>query len=243
MASILASLGLRRAPVAGPSRLPTTPLQVRHRGELAPRRVKHRKAFKGRVPVRTGGSIRGTTLTIGDYGVRVKEPVRISAKILQSCETAIVRAIKSVKDAKCYMRVFPHIPVCVKGNETRMGKGKGSFEYWACRCALRVSVADEQQLMANGDRAPVGTVIFEVGGGGIQRQVAHAALRLAQTKLPVVSELIDRTTPARLGHKLVETPMSVGAKQTGPSEEAVRLDEMMAEVDNMGSSSSSRPIP
>jgi len=51
------------------------------------------------------------------------------------------------------MRVFPDIPVCVKGNETRMGKGKGSFEYWACR-------------------VPLGRVVFEVGGGGIREEIA-----------------------------------------------------------------------
>jgi ribosomal protein L16 len=51
------------------------------------------------------------------------------------------------------MRVFPDIPVCVKGNETRMGKGKGSFEYWACR-------------------VPFGRVVFEIGGGGIREEIA-----------------------------------------------------------------------
>jgi len=51
------------------------------------------------------------------------------------------------------MRVFPDVPVCVKGNETRMGKGKGSFEYWACR-------------------VPLGRVVFEVGGGGIREEIA-----------------------------------------------------------------------
>jgi hypothetical protein len=58
-----------------------------------------------------------------------------------------------VKGAEVFMRVFPDIPVCVKGNETRMGKGKGSFEYWACR-------------------VPLGRVVFEVGGGGIREEIA-----------------------------------------------------------------------
>jgi ribosomal protein L16 len=51
------------------------------------------------------------------------------------------------------MRVFPDVPVCVKGNETRMGKGKGSFEYWACR-------------------VPLGRVVFEIGGGNIREEIA-----------------------------------------------------------------------
>jgi hypothetical protein len=55
------------------------------------------------------------------------------------------------------MRVFPDIPVCVKGNETRMGKGKGSFEYWACR-------------------VPLGRVVFEVGGGGIREEIAKQGM-------------------------------------------------------------------
>lgn len=107
------------------------------------------------------------------------------------------------------MRVFPDIPVCVKGNETRMGKGKGSFEYWACR-------------------VPFGRVVFEIGGGGIREEIAkqgmsslsllipsvllgtkrikvnknqadEIALRLAQMKLPVQTEFIHHTAPARLG--------------------------------------------
>lgn len=107
--------------------------QQRTRTELAPRKFKYRKAFKGKPPIRTGGSTVGTTLEHGQYGLRVLEACRLSAKTLHSCETAIKRAIKPTKGAKCYLRVFPDLPVCVKGNETRMGKGKGPFEYWACR--------------------------------------------------------------------------------------------------------------
>lgn len=139
------------APTAGPSSLvrsaprPSSSshpsvLQLRFRGDLAPRRVKYRKAFKGSVPVRTGGSLKGTTLEIGEFGIRTKQPCRLSAKVLKGCETAIKKGLKSVKEAQCYLRVFPQIPVCVKGNETRMGKGKGAFEYWACRCVCCLSL-------------------------------------------------------------------------------------------------------
>ncbi|EGG09178.1 uncharacterized protein MELLADRAFT_28923, partial [Melampsora larici-populina 98AG31] len=155
--------------------------QIRCRGDLAPRKFKYRKAFKGRLPIRTGGSTVATTLEHGDFGLRALEPCRLSAKTLQSCETAIKKAIKSAKGAKCYLRVFPDLPVCVKGNETRMGKGKGPFEFWACR-------------------VPVGRVLFEVGGGRIQKELAFAALQHAKPRLPIKTEFIDRDSKARLGN-------------------------------------------
>lgn len=101
----------------------------------------------------TGGSTKGTTLQLGSYGLRLLSSVRLTAKQLQSAEVAVKRKIKAVKGAECWMRVFPDVPVCVKGNETRMGKGKGAFEYWACR-------------------VPHGKVVFEVGGGGIREEIA-----------------------------------------------------------------------
>lgn len=163
--------------------------QIRNRGDLAPKKFKYRKAFKGSPPIRTGGSIVATTLEHAQFGLRVLEPCRISAKTLQSCETAIKRAIKPIKGAKFYLRVFPDLPVCVKGNETRMGKGKGPFEYWACR-------------------APVGRVLFEVGGGGIQREMAFAALQHAKPRLPVRSEFIDLNSKPRVGSLLIDRPMN-----------------------------------
>lgn len=111
------------------------------------------KRHKGVIPVPIGGSTKGTTLAQGDWGIRIKGiGVRLTAKQLTSAEEAIKRKIKTVKGAKVYMRVFPDIPVCLKvreqhhtsswrgvdkllqGNETRMGKGKGAFEFWATRC-------------------------------------------------------------------------------------------------------------
>jgi ribosomal protein L16 len=85
------------------------------------------------VPIPIGGSLKGTTLAEGAYGLRLLAPARLSAKQLTSAETALKRKLKIIKGAQVFMRVFPDIPVCVKGNETRMGKGKGTFEFWACR--------------------------------------------------------------------------------------------------------------
>lgn len=107
--------------------------QQRWASNLGPRRTKYRKAHKGRVAFPTGGSVKGTTVSQGIYGIRTLEPCRLSATQLSAAETALKRKLKVVRGSQVFMRVFPDVPVCVKGNETRMGKGKGSFEYWACR--------------------------------------------------------------------------------------------------------------
>ncbi|KAK8844797.1 ribosomal protein L16 [Kwoniella newhampshirensis] len=160
----------------------TVSQQVRHRGQLAPRRTKFKKSAKGapgtQIPI--GGSLKGTTLHHGTYGLRACSSTRISAAQLTSCQMAVRRRIKSVKGAQLYLRVFPDIPVCVKGNEQRMGKGKGSFEYWSCRVSP-------------------GKVIFEVGGGGIREEIAKAALKLAQARLPLQTEFINISSSPRLG--------------------------------------------
>ncbi|KWU43203.1 ribosomal protein L16, partial [Rhodotorula sp. JG-1b] len=146
---------------------------------LVPRRTKYRKAQKGRTPLALGGSLKGTTLEWGDYGLRVNEAVRLSAKHLEVAEAALKRGLKPIRGSKVYMRVFPDIPVCIKGNETRMGKGKGTFEFWACR--------------------QMGRVIFEIGGPNLRPEMAHAVMRLAAAKLPCTSEVIDKSSVARLG--------------------------------------------
>ncbi|KAJ9120119.1 hypothetical protein QFC22_003017 [Naganishia vaughanmartiniae] len=175
--------------------------QQRWRSQLAPKRTKYRKAHKGRV---SGGSTKGTTLQLGTYGLRLLEGTRLTAKQLSSAEVAVKRKIKPVKGAECWMRVFPDIPVCVKGNETRMGKGKGAFEYWACR-------------------VPVGRVVFEVGGGGIREEIAKEALRLASAKLPVQTEFITISSPPRLGSI---ASAALGGKKTPVEvkEDSVALD-------------------
>ncbi|OJA09069.1 hypothetical protein AZE42_06765 [Rhizopogon vesiculosus] len=173
---------------------------VRFRSQLAPRQVQHIKRHKGRVPIPIGGSTKGTTLAYGEWGIRIKGMgVRFSAKQLTTAEEVIKRKIKVVKGAKVYLRVFPDIPVCIKGNETRMGKGKGTFEFWATR-------------------VPTGRVIFEIGGAPIREELARegrisqlfhfyyrnssplTALRQAADKLPTIMEFITRSTPPRLGN-------------------------------------------
>ncbi|WVN87598.1 ribosomal protein L16 [Cryptococcus depauperatus CBS 7841] len=167
--------------------------QVRFKGQLAPRRTKYKKAAKGapgtQIPI--GGSLKGTTLHHGTFGLRACSSVRISAAQLASCQAAVRRKIKPIKGAQFYLRVFPDIPVCVKGNEQRMGKGKGNFEYWSCR-------------------VKPGKVIMEVGGGDIREEIAKAALKLAQARLPLQTEFICLSSPPRLGrfasHSLLPPP-------------------------------------
>ncbi|CAG8447488.1 11002_t:CDS:1 [Ambispora gerdemannii] len=156
-----------------PRSTPQTQLeQRRFRAEFAPRKWKYRKKHKGRVPVRTGGSTKGNYLAFGEYGIRVKYGVRLSSAQLTAAHHVIRRKIKVVKGSKMWMRVFPDIPVTAKGNESRMGKGKGSFEYWACR-------------------VPMNKILFEIGGGGIRKEVAKEAMKLAADRLPVKTEFVD----------------------------------------------------
>ncbi|KAI9507831.1 mitochondrial ribosomal protein L16 [Russula earlei] len=172
-----------RTQTAAPKRGSLSLVRLRH--QLAPRRVTFVKQHKGVIPIPTGGSVKGTTLAYGDWGLRIKgDGVRLTAKQLTTAEEVIKRKIKPVKGAKVYLRVFPHIPVCVKGNETRMGKGKGTFEFWATR-------------------VPTGRVIFEIGGAPIREELARDALRQAGSKLPTTMEFIDRKTPPRLGNLLL----------------------------------------
>lgn len=169
---------------------PRLPASVRFRSQLAPRQVQHVKRHKGRVPIPIGGSTKGTTLAYGEWGIRIKGMgVRFSAKQLTTAEEVIKRKIKVVKGAKVYLRVFPDIPVCIKGNETRMGKGKGTFEFWATR-------------------VPTGRVIFEIGGTPIREELAREALRQAADKLPTIMEFIMRSTPPRLGNLVLQSEPS-----------------------------------
>lgn len=178
------------APLAGT-------IQARWASNLGPRRTKYRKAHKGRVQFPIGGSVKGTTVTQGLYGIRALEPCRLSAVQITAADTALKRKLKVVRGSQVFMRVFPDIPVCVKGNETRMGKGKGSFEYWACRYVD----ADQCSCWPRHFRDwwP-----YRSARGGRKRRfvLCLPALRLAAAKLPIRTEFIKKTTPPRLGREV-----------------------------------------
>ncbi|KAF6747147.1 mitochondrial 54S ribosomal protein YmL47 [Ephemerocybe angulata] len=180
------ALGRLAAPSTS-SQTALTPLSMftRGRANLAPKQVKHLRRHKGRVPIPIGGSTRGTTLAFGEWGIRIKgNGARLSAKQLTTVREVIFKKLKILKGAKVYLRVFPDIPVCIKGNETRMGKGKGTFEYWACR-------------------VPIGRVLFEIGGVPIREELARDIMRQAAAKLPCEMEFINRSSPPRLGNMLI----------------------------------------
>jgi len=119
LSSLSRSFLASKAPVW--QHIPTIPnplsLFTRTRSQLAPRQVQHIKRHKGRIPIPTGGSIKGTTLAFGEWGIRIKgNGVRLSAKQLTTAEEVIKRKIKVIKGTKVYLRVFPDIPVCIKAS-------------------------------------------------------------------------------------------------------------------------------
>lgn len=98
------------------------PLSIfsRGRAQLAPRQVQHIRRHKGRIPIPTGGSTKGTTLAYGEWGIRIKgNGARLSAKQLTTAEEVIKKKMKVIKGTKVYLRVFPDIPVCIKVNKSR----------------------------------------------------------------------------------------------------------------------------
>lgn len=131
---------------------------------LAPKRGHTQKSRKGRCRVPTGGSTRGTTVVWGDYGLRMRDhDRRVSAAQLATGAEAIKKRLKGQR-YRLYTRVCANIGVYTKGNEMRMGTGKGSFDYWASRIA-------------------VSQIVFEVKGE-LHERIVRDAFRLAANKLP-----------------------------------------------------------
>ncbi|KUI57684.1 Replication factor C subunit 5 [Cytospora mali] len=138
-----------------------------------------KKMQKGRPRVATGGSTKGTTVMIGDYGLRMIDHHRtISAQQLKLAEATIKQRLRGQR-YRLYMRVNCNVGVYISGNEVRMGKGKGSFDHWASRVA-------------------VNRVLFELRGA-LHEQVARDAFRLAGNKLPGQYEFIKRGEPPVVG--------------------------------------------
>lgn len=134
---------------------------------LMPKRVKYRKAQRGRM---RGLATRGATVAFGDFGLKAMEPAWITAKQIEAARIALTRMMK--REGKVWIRLFPDKPVTKKPAETRMGKGKGVPEMW-------VAVVKP------------GRIMFEVGG--IKPEMAEEALRLAAHKLPIKTKFVTRT--------------------------------------------------
>lgn len=133
---------------------------------LMPKRVKHRKQFRGTMAHKTS---RGTTLTYGEYGIVATEPCWIRSNQIEAARIAMTRYIK--RGGQVWIKIFPDKPVTTKPAETRMGSGKGTVEYW-------VAVVKP------------GRVMFEIGG--VDESTAREALRLATHKLPCKCKIVSK---------------------------------------------------
>ena len=134
---------------------------------LQPKKVKHRKVFKGRM---RGKAYRGSTLSFGEYGLQATEQSRVTARQIEAARVAMTRHVK--RGGKVWIRVFPDKPITKKPAETRMGKGKGNPEEW-------VAVVKP------------GRILYEMEG--VTPEVARQALRLAASKLPLATRFIERS--------------------------------------------------
>ena len=146
---------------------------------LMPKRVKHRKQFRGRMK---GKAQRGNTLAYGEYGLQAMEPHWVTSQQNEAARIALTRYTK--RGGQVWIKIFPDKPVTAKPAETRMGSGKGAPEYW-------VAVVKP------------GRVLFEVSG--ISEEVAKEALRLASYKLPCKTKIIAREGAAEAAAEKAET--------------------------------------
>ena len=140
---------------------------------LLPKRVKYRKQMRGRM---TGKASRGTQVNYGEYGLQALEPAWISSRQIEAARVAMTRYTK--RGGKVWIKIFPDKPITQQPAETRMGKGKGSPEYW-------VAVVKP------------GRVMFEIGG--VSEEVAREALRLASHKLPIKTKMVKKVEAEKGG--------------------------------------------
>jgi large subunit ribosomal protein L16 len=134
---------------------------------LQPKKMKFRKVHKGR---NRGNAKGGFALNFGSYGLKALEPERVTARQIEAARRAITRQMK--RAGRVWIRIFPDVPVSKKPIEVRMGKGKGSPEFWACR-------------------VKPGRIMFEIDG--VPDVIAREALRLGAAKLPIKTRIIVRS--------------------------------------------------
>jgi len=133
---------------------------------IQPARTKYRKAHKGRIH---GKASRCDKLNFGEYGIKALQPDRIISNQIEAARVALTRYMK--RTGKVWTRIFSNIPVSKKPTEVRMGKGKGTPEFWVCR-------------------VKPGRILFEVDG--VTESVAKVALYKASAKLPIKTKFIKR---------------------------------------------------
>ena len=133
---------------------------------LQPKRTKFRKCHKGRIK---GNAKGGTQLNFGSFGLKALQPERVTARQIEAARRAMTRQMK--RAGRVWIRIFPDVPVTKKPTEVRMGKGKGSVEFWAAK-------------------VKPGRIMFEIDG--VPEPVARKALELAAAKLPVKTRIVTR---------------------------------------------------
>lgn len=133
---------------------------------LQPKKTKFRKAHKGRIH---GNAKGGTSLNFGAYGLKAMQPGRITARQIEAARRAMTRHMK--RSGRVWIRIFPDVPVSKKPTEVRMGKGKGSPEFWICR-------------------VKPGRIMFEIDG--VSTTVAKEAFERAAAKLPISTRVVMR---------------------------------------------------
>ncbi|MEN7546530.1 50S ribosomal protein L16 [Rapidithrix thailandica] len=133
---------------------------------LQPKRTKFRKRQKGRVK---GIAQRGHTVAFGSFGIKALEPGWITSRQIEAARIALNRYMK--REGQVWIRIFPDKPVTKKPAEVRMGKGKGSPEYWVATVRP-------------------GTILFE--SDGVSKEIAMESMRLAAQKLPIKTKFVVR---------------------------------------------------
>ena len=171
---------------------------------LMPKRVKHRKQFRGRMK---GKAQRGNVLAYGEYGLQAMEPHWVTSQQIEAARIALTRYTK--RGGQVWIKIFPDKPVTAKPAETRMGSGKGAPEYW-------VAVVKP------------GRVLFEIAG--VPEDVAREALRLASHKLPLKTKLIIKANEeAKAAEK---APVSEKAAEEDLKEKVeAKVEEIKADVE------------
>ena len=133
---------------------------------LSPKRTKFRKAHKGRIHGLAKG---GTQLNFGSYGLKAMAPERVTARQIEAARRAITRHLR--RSGRVWIRIFPDVPVSAKPAEVRMGKGKGTPEFWVAR-------------------VKPGRIMFEIDG--VSWDLAREAFTLAAAKLPMDTRIVRR---------------------------------------------------
>src|SRR5690606_39105688 len=133
---------------------------------LQPKRTKYRKMHKGRIHGEAKG---GLLLNFGSFALKATEPARVTGRQIEAARRAITRHM--MRQGRVWIRIFPDLPVSAKPIEVRMGKGKGSVDFWAAR-------------------VHPGRIMFEIDG--VADDIAREALRLGAMKLPVTTRIVAR---------------------------------------------------